>query len=65
VEGKEVGGGVTLPVDTADQAVCPVGQKDSLKPYHEPSRRSVEQLENLKWSYRVCFGLSWLNKARL
>jgi len=73
---KGVGGwrGVlTLPVDTADQAMCPAGQRDGYSSpwqYHKLSRHRVEQdwtqnypIDAPQWPHRVCFSPSWLDKV--
>jgi len=66
-------GRLTLPVDTADQVVCPAGQTyghSSPWVYHDPSRQTVEQnwisnypINVSQWPYRDCFDPLWFDRV--
>jgi len=66
----EVVGGLTLPVDTADQAVCPIGQTNgqsspltisqAKQTFSGAALYTKPPINALQWSYRVCIALSQL-----
>jgi len=66
-------GGPTMLSDTGDQAVCTADQTDGYSkppPYHEQSRRQVEQLGTTchpirapQWPHRVHDGPAWLDRV--
>jgi len=67
-EWEEWLGGLTLPVDTSNQLVCPVGQADCHScPDHIMSQdvqwTPSHPINAPQWPHRICFGLSWLESG--